>query len=103
MVEDDDRSTRRYLLARFWEAALGFWRTGSKFTAWFLTLTIITIILIELGVQYGLNVWNRAMFDALDQRNGDRVLQQTLIFFPLILASVDVEVATTAAQMTLQR
>jgi putative ATP-binding cassette transporter len=103
MVEDDDRSTRQYLLARFWEAALGFWRKGGGRTAWLLTLTVITIALVGLGVQYRLNVWHRAMFDALDKRDGSGALSQSMIFFPLILASVGVGVAATYAKMTLQR
>src|SRR5215208_2460414 len=98
MAEDDERQTRQYFLARFWEAALGFWRRGGGPTAWFLTLTVITVALAGLGVQYRLNVWHRAMFDALDKRDGGGVLHQSLIFFPLILASVGVGVAATYAK-----
>jgi putative ATP-binding cassette transporter len=59
MVEDDEQQTRQYLLARFWEASLGFWRKGGGRTAWLLTLTVITIGLVNLGLQYRLNVWQR--------------------------------------------
>jgi putative ATP-binding cassette transporter len=103
MAEDDDQQTRQYLVARFWEAALGFWRKGGGRTAWFLTLTVIAITLVGLGIQYRLNVWHRVIFDALDKRDGHQVLYQSLIFFPLILASVGVGVAATYAKMTLQR
>ena len=103
MVEDDDQQTRQYLLARFWEAALGFWRKGGGRTAWLLTFTVITIALVNLGLQYRLNVWHRAMFDALDKRDGSGVLYQSMIFFPLILASVSVAAAATYAKLTLQR
>src|SRR5437867_4847312 len=85
MVEDDEQQTRQYLLARFWEAALGFWRKGGGRTAWLLTLTVITIALVNLGLQYRLNVWHRAMFDALGNRDGNEVLYQSIIFLPLIL------------------
>jgi putative ATP-binding cassette transporter len=88
MAEDVDRHTRQYLLARFWEAALGFWRKGSGSTAWVLTLTVIMIALVDLGVRYRLNVWHRAMFDALDQRDGSGVLSQSMLYFPLILALI---------------
>jgi vitamin B12/bleomycin/antimicrobial peptide transport system ATP-binding/permease protein len=103
MVEDDDRQTRQYLLARFWEAALGFWRRGGGRAAWLLTCTVIAIALINLGLQYRLNVWHRAMFDALDRRDGASVLYQTLIFFPIIFAIVGVAAAATYAKLTLQR
>lgn len=103
MGEDDDRQTKHYLLARFWEAALGFWRKDGEQTAWLLTCTVIAITLVGLGVQYWLNVWNRTMFDALDKRDSSGVLYQSLIFFPLISVSVGVGVAATYAKMTLQR
>src|SRR5262245_29929531 len=99
MVENDEQQTRQYLLARFWEAALGFWRKGGGRTAWLLTFTVIAIALVGLVVQYQLNVWNRAMFDALDKRDSSGVLYQSMIFFPLILASVGVGVAATYAKM----
>jgi vitamin B12/bleomycin/antimicrobial peptide transport system ATP-binding/permease protein len=103
MVEDDDPQTRQYLLARFWEAALGFWRKGGGRTAWLLTFTVITVALVNLGLQYRLNIWHRAMFDALDSRDGSGVLYQSMIFFPLIFAIVGVAAAATYAKLTLQR
>jgi vitamin B12/bleomycin/antimicrobial peptide transport system ATP-binding/permease protein len=103
MFEDDDQQTRQYLLARFWEAALGFWRKGGGRTAWLLTFTMIIIALVNLGLQYRLNVWHRAMFDALDKRDGSGVLYQSMIFFPLILAIVCVAAVATYAKLTLQR
>ena len=103
MVEAEEQQSRQYLLARFWEAALGFWREGGGRSAWLLTITVITIALVNLGLQYRLNVWHRAIFDALDKRDGSSVLHQSLIFFPLIFASVSVAAVATYAKMTLQR
>jgi putative ATP-binding cassette transporter len=103
MVKDDDQQTRQYLLARFWEAALGFWRKGGGRTSWVLTLTVIAIALVHLGLQYRLNVWHRVMFDALDKRDGSGVLSQSLLFFPLILASVSVGAVSVYVKLTLQR
>ncbi len=103
MIPDEDQQSRQYLLARFWEAALGFWRTGGGRTAWSLTFAVIAIALVNLALQYRLNVWHRVMFDALDKRDGSGVLYQTVIFFPLIAAVVGVAAAATYAKMTLQR
>ena len=103
MNSDDEQQTRQYLLARFWEAALGFWRKGGGRTAWVLTFMVIAIALVNLVLQYRLNVWHRVMFDALDKRDGSGLLYQTLIFFPLIAALVGVAAAATYAKMTLQR
>ena len=84
MTDRNDQERRQYLLARFWEAALGFWRKDAGRTAWFLTFAVFTIALVNLGLAYRLNVWHRVMFDALESRDGSGVLfQQSLILFPL--------------------
>jgi vitamin B12/bleomycin/antimicrobial peptide transport system ATP-binding/permease protein len=103
MSADTDQQTRQYLLARFWEAALGFWRSGGARTAWVLTVSVVAIALVNLVVQYRLNVWNRAMFDAIGQRDAAGVLRQTVIFLPLIAAVAVVAAVATYAKFTLQR
>lgn len=103
MSADTDRQTRQYLLARFWEAALGFWRGRGRRFAWGLTGVVVVIALLTLALQYRLNIWHRAMFDALDRRDAAGALHQTLLFFPLIAAVVVVAAAMTYAKMTLQR
>lgn len=76
MEEKDDRNTRQYLLAYFWDAALGFWRKGARPTAWVLTITLIVIAFVNLAIQFRLNVWYRGMFDALDKKDPSGVLFQ---------------------------
>src|SRR5207237_7151770 len=68
MSEDEEQQTRQYLLARFWEAALGFWRNGGGRTAWLLTFTVLMIALVNLSRQYRLSVWHGGMFAPLDER-----------------------------------
>jgi putative ATP-binding cassette transporter len=68
-----------------------------------LTLAVIAIAVVNLVLQYRLNVWHRGMFDALDRRDGSSVLHQTVIFLPLIAAVVSVAATGTLAKMTLQR
>jgi putative ATP-binding cassette transporter len=96
-----DRRTHRYLIATFWEAALGFWRSG--WTAWLLTAAIITITLANLFVQYRINVWNRHLFDALEGKDSSEVWMQALIFLPLTVANVSLAVAAIYARMTTQQ
>jgi putative ATP-binding cassette transporter len=103
MTPENDRVTRQYLLACFWDAALGFWRKGAGSTAWILTVTLITITLVNLAVQYGVNVWYRAMFDALERKDSSAVLFQSVIFLPLTVANVSLAVAALYARMTTQR
>jgi vitamin B12/bleomycin/antimicrobial peptide transport system ATP-binding/permease protein len=103
MAEQDDRETGQYLLAAFWEAALGFWRRGAGPTAWMLTIFLVVLAFVNLAVQYRLNVWNRAMFDALDHRDASAVTWQSLIFLPLTLANVSIAATGVYGRMTTQR
>ena len=91
------------MLARYWEAALGFWRKDGAPRAWILTFALIAIALLNIFLQYRVNVWHRGMFDALDKRDGSGVVRQTIAFFPLIFATVMVAALATYAKMTTQR
>jgi putative ATP-binding cassette transporter len=103
MAEANDQKRRQYLLARYWEAALGFWRRDAARKAWLLTIAVFTIALVNLGLAYRMNVWHRVMFDALEGRDAAAVLRQSLILFPLVLAIVAMGCANTFSRMSLQR
>ena len=96
-----DQRTRRYLIATFWETALGFWRSGS--TAWLLTIAIVTITVVNLIIQYRINVWNRNFFDALESKQAGEVWKQTLIFVPLMVLNVSLAVGAIYTRMTTQQ
>ena len=104
-ISDEEREKLRskYLLHRFWQTARGFWRRGSDRLAWVLTIGLLVLILLNLGTQYGINVWNRAIFDALEKHDSARVLHFALIFFPLAALSVSIGVANVYARMSTQR
>ena len=103
MADGNDQRRRQYLLARYWEAALGFWRRDAARKAWLLTIAVFGIALINLGLAYRMNVWHRVMFDALESRDAAAVFRQSLILFPLVLAGVAMGCANTFSKMTLQR
>ena len=101
--EASNRLRRRLLLARFWRSARGFWGPHGDRLAWLLTGTILLTILLYLAASYGMNVWNRAIFDALERRDGGTVLYLSLIYVPLLVASVAVMLLQVYARMTTQR
>jgi len=100
---NDDRVERRYFLASFWEAALGFWRAGSGSNAWPLTIALLTVTVVNIGVQYRINVWHRAMFDAIDRKDGGAIWTQSMIFLPLTVANVTLAVGALWTRLTTQR
>src|SRR5215470_8804707 len=102
--ESSNRIKRRLLLRRFWQSAFGFWsNVRGQRVSWVLTGAILLLIVFTLATSYGMNVWNREIFDALEKRDASRALFIALIYFPLLAASVCVAVAQVYAKMTTQR
>jgi putative ATP-binding cassette transporter len=98
-----DKRRRRLLLRRFWQSAGGFWGADGDRRAWVLSAAILLLILLGLAASYGMNIWNRAIFDALEKRDSSTVLFLSMIYFPLLAASVCLAVAQVYARMTTQR
>jgi vitamin B12/bleomycin/antimicrobial peptide transport system ATP-binding/permease protein len=101
--EDSKRLRRRLLLGFFWRNARGFWGAGGDRRAWLLTGGILLTILMYLAAAYGMNVWNRFIFDALERRDAATVLHLALLYVPLLAASVAVMVLQVYVRMTTQR
>ena len=97
-----NRVRRRLLLRRFWQSALGFWGAGGL-RAWILSGVILLLVLLSLAASYAMNLWNRAIFDALEQRDSGRVFFLSMVYFPVLAASVCLGVGQVYARMTTQR
>src|SRR3712207_3422061 len=98
-----DHAARQRLLRRFWSVARGFWARGADRRAWMLTIAILVIILIQLFVQYRVNVWNRELFDALERKDAAETLYQAMIYFPLLAAGVIIAIVNVYTKMSMQR
>ena len=86
--EGSNRLRRHLLLQRFWKGATGFWRPGGDRLSWRLTGAILLIVVFSLAAAYGMNVWNRGIFDALERRDAGTVLFWSVVYFPLLVTSV---------------
>ena len=102
-AEKVDGAERRRSLHRWWRAARGFWSRQAGWVAWGLTAFLLVVTVLQLLVQYRINVWNRSIFDALEQRNSAEVMFQSLLFAPLFAASLILAIATVHGRMTMQR
>lgn len=58
-----------------------------------MTGAILLLILLNLAISYSMNIWNRAIFDALEQRDATTVFFLSMVYFPLLAASVGLVVA----------
>jgi putative ATP-binding cassette transporter len=101
--EETERLRRSYLLRRFWRTARAFWSGHRRAVAWGLTAGLLLVVLLNIAASYGMNLWSRAMFDALQNKNGETVLFLSFVYFVLLAASVGVNVAQAYGRMTLQR
>jgi putative ATP-binding cassette transporter len=101
--EEAEQVRKDYLLTRFWISARGYWgKTGDRL-AWVFTIGLLLLIVANVGFQYGINVWNRAIFDAIEKRDSATVYYLAAVFFPLAIGSVLLGVAQVFARMGIQR
>ena len=100
---DAEDLKRRHLLRRFWKSAAGFWGKREERLSWVLSGAVLLIILLNVSISYGMNLWNREIFDALERRDSQTVLFLSTLYFPLLLASVFLSIMQVYARMTTQR
>lgn len=98
-----EQARRRVLIGVWWRRARGFWGNGGYRWAWWLTFCLLAVVLLTLAAQYGINRWNKAIFDALEKRDAASVWQMAMLFVPLAAASVVCGVTAVFLRMTTQR
>ncbi|TYL92269.1 ABC transporter ATP-binding protein/permease [Bradyrhizobium rifense] len=101
--EEAEQARKDYLLTRFWISARGFWARKGDRLAWPFSIGLGVLIVLTVGFQYGINVWNRAIFDAIEKRDASTVFHLTAVFFPLAIGSIVLGVAQVFARMGIQR
>src|SRR3954465_2668909 len=101
--EEAEQARKDYLLTRFWISARGFWGRNGDRLAWLYSIGLGVLIVLTVGFQYGINVWNRTIFDAIEKRDAASVFHLTAVFFPLAIGSIVLGVAQVFARMGIQR
>jgi putative ATP-binding cassette transporter len=101
--DEAERARKQYLLKRFWITARGYWGPNGGRLAWIASMALLVLIVATVTVQYGINVWNRRIFDAIEKRDAASVLWLSGIFFPLAFGSVLLGVTQVYMRMAIQR
>ena len=101
--DDVEELRRKYLLRRFWHTASRFWTDARSHMAWFLSVALLIIILLNLAAAYAMNQWNCSIFDALEKKEAATVLNLSLVYLAILALSVAFAVTQVYARMTLQR
>lgn len=89
--------------SRFWESASGFWRGRRAWRVWLLCASLVSIVMLQLYVQFRFNYWNRDFFDALEGRDPVRLKNQAFLLIPLCAGSIALAVTSVWGRMTVQR
>jgi putative ATP-binding cassette transporter len=101
---EKERLRKKYLVRRFWRAARGFWsRDRGDRLRWVLVIGLVAVIAGYVAAQYGINIWNRSIFDGLQQHDRARVLMLSASFFPLAAATLLCSMANVIVRMGAQR
>ncbi|MBV8913177.1 MAG: ABC transporter ATP-binding protein/permease [Acetobacteraceae bacterium] len=82
--------------------ASAFWRGPTRRRAWWLTALLLAALVSNVAVQYAINEWQGAFFNAIERREADRFLTFVLLFAALALMSVALGVAQLLSRMRLQ-
>ncbi|OFX06615.1 MAG: hypothetical protein A3D94_00760 [Alphaproteobacteria bacterium RIFCSPHIGHO2_12_FULL_66_14] len=90
-------------LRRFWHSAQGFWHGRSAVIAWGLMAMLVVCTILQLLVQYRLNLWNRDFFNALEFRDSREIWRQTYLLLVFAAISIALGVVAVWGRMTFQR
>ena len=103
MGESSSILVRREPLGRFWQTAREFWRGPTQLYAWGLIGFLVVCVVLQILVQYRLNVWNRDFFNALEQHQGGEIWQLVGTVLELVALSVVLAIAAVWGRMSFQR
>ncbi|TAX58660.1 ABC transporter ATP-binding protein/permease [Rhizobium leguminosarum] len=101
--EEAERARKRYLLKRFWISARRYWGRGGDKFAWPFSIGLLALIGMNVGFQYGINLWNRGIFDAIERHDAGTVYFLSAVFVPLVLGTVAIVTIQVAVRMMIQR
>ncbi|MFS8144229.1 ABC transporter ATP-binding protein/permease [Rhizobium sp. BR 249] len=101
--EEAEKARKKYLLKRFWISARGYWGGRGDGFAWPCCIGLLVMIVMNVGFQYGINRWNRGIFDAIERHDAGTVYYLSAVFPPLVLGSVALVTGQVYVRMMIQR
>ena len=97
-----EEGARRGTLARFLRIAGGYLHPGQRPLAVALVAGTLALVLAQVLIQFRLNTWNRAFFDALERHDTAEFVRQIGLFAVIAAASAVVAVTHLNFKMRLQ-
>ncbi len=101
-IEEERIPARKITYRSFWGMAGGFWRGKTRRVAGWLSAGIVASVLLNIAIQYMLNLWNKYFFDALEAKAIDTVWNAVFLFACLAAVAITAMVAQVWVRMSLQ-
>lgn len=92
----------RKVFRDFFALALGWWRAPGTARAWGLTAALVACLIVNVGINFAVNTWNRRFFDALENTDTPTVVWAVVVFLGLVLGAAAVGVGIVLSRETLQ-
>jgi len=102
-VAASESEIRRQRISAFLRSAKQFWTGARRANAWLLSLGLLTIIVALLLMAYAMNLWNRSIFDGLQQKDAASVRWLSIVYFVLLAVSVGLSIVQVYVRLMLQR
>jgi len=99
----NDRGPPQHLLKRFWCTGITFWHREAGSAAWILSGGLLVVIVLVVGATYAMNLWHRAIFDGLQNKDATAVGRLSLLYFVLLAFSAGLSAVQAYLRMALQR
>ena len=97
-----EAAPRRSFLSQFWRIVrIYYGRPGDRKRAWFYTIAVVVLTLVQIGVDLRFNIWNRDFFNALENRDRGAFYGQLWTLALLLLAAMVSAVAQLWAKQML--
>jgi putative ATP-binding cassette transporter len=93
------RAPEKRPLRDLWRLAGPYWNCERRARVWAATLLLFLLTVAQVGLAVWGNYWNRALFDALEQRTTHGVLVQVGVFGLIFVLSI----AVTAVHLVVKR
>ncbi len=92
----------RKVFRDFFALAIGWWSGPNARRAWFLTLALAACLVVNVGINFAVNTWNRRFFDALENSDSQTVFWAVIVFLGLVFCAAAVGVGIVLSRETLQ-
>jgi vitamin B12/bleomycin/antimicrobial peptide transport system ATP-binding/permease protein len=104
VTPDDPRDLTydRQVARQFARLTSGWWRGATARRAWLLTIALATLVIANIGVNLGVNQWNRVFFDALERRDAATLGLAVAAFAGLVVVIAGIGVLIVVTRETLQ-